>query len=80
MDVVIKGIRAIDRRFQLKEGAGSDAVHTNPAYAYAVCSLETDASLGGRSKEEPALLAEMPWFRKRGAAKGTRGRKTASLR
>ena len=47
MSVVIQEIRAVDRRFQLKEGAGSDAVHTNPAYAYAVCELKTDAGFTG---------------------------------
>lgn len=29
-------------RFDLKDGAGSDAVHVNPSYAYAVCTLQTD--------------------------------------
>jgi len=47
MSVVIQEIRAVDRRFQLKEGAGSDAVHTNPAYAYAVCELHAGDGLTG---------------------------------
>ncbi|MFH5833833.1 enolase C-terminal domain-like protein [Halalkalibaculum sp. DA3122] len=36
-----------DRRFELKEGAGADAVHTNPQYAYAVCRLETGRNQTG---------------------------------
>jgi len=46
MSVVITKIQAVDRRFQLKEGAGSDAVHTNPAYAYAVCQLQAEGLTG----------------------------------
>ncbi len=40
--VVIKKGSSADVRYSLKEGAGSDAVHTVPVYAYAVCKLETD--------------------------------------
>ena len=36
-----------DVRFELKDDAGSDAVHTNPVYAYAVCCLKTDSKLEG---------------------------------
>jgi len=36
-----------DTRFPLREGAGSDAMHTNPTYAYAVCKLQTDTRLEG---------------------------------
>lgn len=45
--IVITGIEVEDKRFQLEEGAGSDAVHTVPQYAYAVCRLKTDTSLVG---------------------------------
>ncbi|MBD8488740.1 mandelate racemase [Echinicola sp. CAU 1574] len=45
--VVIKQGIAEDVRFPLKGGAGSDAVHTNPTYAYAVCRLKTDGDLEG---------------------------------
>ncbi|WP_420322214.1 enolase C-terminal domain-like protein [Flagellimonas sp.] len=38
---------ATDKQFKLKDGAGSDAVHTTPIYAYAVCKLETDKNLEG---------------------------------
>jgi L-fuconate dehydratase len=34
-------------RFDLKNGAGSDAVHVNPVYAYAVCKLQTNSTLEG---------------------------------
>lgn len=44
--VIKKGISS-DMRFELKEGAGSDAVHTTPVYAYAVCKLLTDSPLEG---------------------------------
>lgn len=30
-------------RFELQDGAGSDAIHVSPVYAYAVCKLETDS-------------------------------------
>ena len=38
----ITRIEAEDRRFELKDGAGSDAVHTDPQYGYAVTRLFTD--------------------------------------
>ncbi|MCH2202233.1 MAG: fuconate dehydratase [Fuerstiella sp.] len=38
----ITGILTDDRRFDLKDGAGSDAVHTNPQYGYAVTCLSSD--------------------------------------
>ena len=46
-EVVIKKIEVEDRRFDLENGAGSDAVHTVPVYAYAVCRLKTDSPLDG---------------------------------
>lgn len=45
--VIIKKAFAIDSRFPLKEGAGSDAMHTHPTYAYAVCKLQTDQKIEG---------------------------------
>lgn len=36
-----------DRRFDLPDGAGSDAIHQNIRYAYAVCVLHTDTPLKG---------------------------------
>lgn len=45
--IVIKRGVSSDMRFDLKNGAGSDAVHVNPVYAYAVCKLETDSHLEG---------------------------------
>ncbi|WP_339869996.1 enolase C-terminal domain-like protein [uncultured Algoriphagus sp.] len=45
--IVIKKGLSSDMRFDLKDGAGSDAVHTNPVYAYAVCKLATDTELEG---------------------------------
>ncbi len=38
----ITRIEADDRRFELEDGAGSDAVHTDPQYGYAVTRLRTD--------------------------------------
>lgn len=38
---------AQDTQFHLKDGAGSDAIHTTPIYAYAVCKLETDKNMEG---------------------------------
>ena len=43
----ITGIEIRDKRFMLEDGAGSDAVHTVPQYAYAVCVLKTDTPLEG---------------------------------
>lgn len=45
--VFIKNIVVNDSRFELGNGAGSDAVHTTPIYAYAVCKLKTDSNLEG---------------------------------
>ncbi|MHA4739728.1 enolase C-terminal domain-like protein [Dyadobacter sp. MSC1_007] len=45
MRITSIGIR--DQRFQLPEGVGSDATHTTPQYAYAVCCLETDSTVTG---------------------------------
>jgi L-fuconate dehydratase len=36
-----------DHRFILPEGVGTDATHTSPQYAYAVCCLRTDSSKVG---------------------------------
>lgn len=45
--IIIKKGTSRDTRFKLKDGAGSDAVHTTPIYAYAVCSLQTDRKIEG---------------------------------
>ena len=34
-------------RFDLKDGAGSDAIHVKPVYAYAICKLVTDSDHEG---------------------------------
>lgn len=39
---MITKITVSDRRFPLQNGAGGDAIHTQPVYAYAVCELHTD--------------------------------------
>lgn len=43
----ITRIRTEDVRFDLHDGAGSDAVHTKPQYGYAVTCLETDVAVEG---------------------------------
>ena len=40
-------VEAEDRRFDLEEGAGTDAVHQIAQYAFAVTHLVTDSSLSG---------------------------------
>ncbi|WP_223551653.1 enolase C-terminal domain-like protein [Aestuariivivens sp. NBU2969] len=45
--VFIKNIVVNDSRFELGNGAGSDAIHTTPIYAYAVCKFKTDTNLEG---------------------------------
>lgn len=44
---MIKSIRIIDKRFQLETGVGSDAIHRNPVYAYAVTRLIDDKRITG---------------------------------
>jgi L-fuconate dehydratase len=44
---IIKRASSSDVQFKLKDGAGSDAVHTTPIYAYAVCKLHTDQNIEG---------------------------------
>lgn len=43
----IESIEIVDRRFTLPDDAGSDAVHTNPQYSYAVCILKTASKVEG---------------------------------
>ncbi|MBD0832937.1 enolase C-terminal domain-like protein [Aestuariibaculum sediminum] len=43
---IIKGTSS-DTRFPLENGAGSDAVHLTPIYAYAICNLETNTNIKG---------------------------------
>ncbi len=45
--ITIRKIESNDVRFKLKNGAGSDAVHVDPVYAYAVCRLYTDSTIEG---------------------------------
>ena len=44
---MIKGVAIKDRRFVLKDGAGSDAIHRNPVYSYAVTELTDDRGVKG---------------------------------
>lgn len=44
---MIKHIRIDDRRFPLAPGAGSDAIHKDPVYSYAVTNLVDDSGLVG---------------------------------
>ncbi|MDY7394516.1 enolase C-terminal domain-like protein [Aureibaculum sp. 2210JD6-5] len=46
-ELIIKKISVSDSRYELSDGAGSDAIHTTPVYAYAVCRLETESKLEG---------------------------------
>lgn len=43
----ITSIETKDKRFELPDGVGSDATHTTPKYAYAVCCLKTDTPTTG---------------------------------
>src|SRR4051812_12603501 len=43
----IARIVAHDRRFRLEPGAGTDAVHVDPEYAYAVAELRSDGAVHG---------------------------------
>lgn len=44
---MIRKIQITDKRFQLEKGAGSDAIHRDPVYAYAVTQLIDDGGLTG---------------------------------
>ena len=44
---MIKKIEIQDRRFALNNGAGSDAIHRDPIYSYAVTNLVDDSGLVG---------------------------------
>lgn len=44
---MIKSIKTIDKRFHLDKGVGSDAIHRDPVYAYAVTQLEDDSGITG---------------------------------
>jgi L-fuconate dehydratase len=45
--VKIKSVSTRDARFKLKAGEGSDAIHRDPEYSYAVCLLETGGPVCG---------------------------------
>ncbi len=47
MGIQIKKIVSVDKRFKLDNGAGSDAIHTGPYYAYSICRIFTDSKLEG---------------------------------
>lgn len=44
---MISRINITDKRFPLEHGVGSDAVHRDPVYAYAVTQLEDDSRITG---------------------------------
>lgn len=44
---MIKSHSTRDCRYTLQHGAGSDAIHQNPQYAYAVCLLNDDSGITG---------------------------------
>ena len=44
---VIRSVEAVDARFPLPEGAGSDAMHTSPVYAMALTYLRTEGKMTG---------------------------------
>ncbi len=44
---IIRNIRVYDQRYELEDGAGTDSVHSDPKYSYAVTVLETDQNITG---------------------------------
>lgn len=44
---MIKKIQVADKRFPLGSGAGSDAIHRDPVYSYAVTTLIDDSGISG---------------------------------
>ena len=45
--MTITSVSTDDKRFRLKDGAGSDSVHSDPFYSYAVTYLHTDSGKTG---------------------------------
>lgn len=43
----IQQVTTRDARFALHDGAGADAIHSNPIYSYAVCQLHTESPTVG---------------------------------
>lgn len=44
---MIKRVQTIDKRFPLGKGVGSDAIHSEPIYSYAVTILENESGITG---------------------------------
>jgi L-fuconate dehydratase len=44
---MIKNVEIQDRRFSLEKGTGSDAIHRDPVYSYAVTNLMDDSGITG---------------------------------
>jgi len=44
---MIKNCHTRDARFNLEKGAGSDAIHRDPIYSYAVTNLSDDSGITG---------------------------------
>ncbi len=44
---MINSVSIRDKRYRLSQGAGSDAIHRNPVYSYAVTTLVDDAGVEG---------------------------------
>jgi L-fuconate dehydratase len=44
---MIKKVKTIDKRFPLEGGAGSDAIHRDPVYSYAVTQLTDENGISG---------------------------------
>ena len=47
MATIIKEVHAEDRRYNLLDGAGSDAIHKDPQYGYGVTKLITEGKISG---------------------------------
>ena len=47
MATIIKEVHAEDRRYDLLDGAGSDAIHKDPQYGYGVTKLITEGEISG---------------------------------
>lgn len=45
--IIIKKIETTDQRYALEAGEGSDSIHSDPEYSYAVTTLHTDSDMIG---------------------------------
>lgn len=59
---MILGIDTEDKRFPLSGGSGSDAIHCDPIYSYAVTNLVDDSGIIGQVLPSTSWAKAMIWY------------------